>query len=81
MEVKGPIIIMETFFVSNHNFACTKERPRIAQLGLWIHYLKLEDKNGLSRATLEISSEFSSFFPLESQVVFIWSIFDFGLVL
>ena len=38
VEAKGPIIFMETCLVvvvvSNHNFACTKEHPRIAQLGL-----------------------------------------------
>ena len=36
VEAKGPIISMEICLVvvSNHNFACTKEHPRIAQLGL-----------------------------------------------
>ena len=36
MEAKGPLISMELlllFFVSNHNFACTKEHHHLAQLG------------------------------------------------
>ena len=40
VEAKGLIISMETCLVvvSNHNFACTKEHPRIAQLGIESHY-------------------------------------------
>ena len=37
VEAKGPLISMELFcccLVSNHNFACTKEHHRIAQLGI-----------------------------------------------
>ena len=36
VEAKGTLISMELlllFFVSNHNFACTKEHHRLAQLG------------------------------------------------
>ena len=38
VEAKGPLISMELFFfvffvVSNHNFACSKEHHRLAQLG------------------------------------------------
>ena len=48
MEAKGPFIFMETcfvvffvlFFVSNHNFACTKEHPRIDQLGFEVIFLE-----------------------------------------
>ena len=36
VKAKGPLISMELlllFFVSNHNFDCTKENHRLAQLG------------------------------------------------
>ena len=34
VEARGPIIFLLCFLFSNHNFACTKKHPRIAQLGL-----------------------------------------------
>ena len=50
VEAKGPLISMEffsscCFVVSNHNFACTKEHHRLAQLGLYFsHKEPIDDK-------------------------------------
>ena len=44
VEAKGHIISIELvlfccfLFVSNYNFSCTKEHPRIAQLGYYIKH-------------------------------------------